>query len=169
MKRHPRRTNTTILLAVEGFTDEAFARHLKTIYIKREMMISVTVKNAKGKGPEGIQDAIKSAMRTADYSLVGAIFDGDIPISPKVGKWLTENHVQTFVSSPAIEATLLSIHGLKIGRTTDECKNLLATSLKGDSTEPAFYEKHFSRPVLESGRFTTSRLNDLIIFLTTPK
>ncbi|MFV3314085.1 hypothetical protein [Pseudomonas sp. NY15374] len=166
MKKPLRRTNNTILLAVEGYTDEAFTRHLKLIYCTRDLPISVTIKNAKGKGPEGVADTIKSVMRTANFNHIGAIYDGDLCAAPNTKKFFIENKITEFISSPSIEATLLSVLGLKIGRNTDECKALIERHLSGESTEQNFYTKHFPRTVLERGRITTSRLNDLIIFMT---
>jgi hypothetical protein len=165
MKKPIRRTNNTILVAVEGYTDEAFLRHLKSIYCGRDSLISLTIKNAKGKGPEGIIDAIKAAQRTGQYNLVGALFDGDIPISLEVDRWLTKNKIYRFVSTPAIEATLLTARAIKPGRTTKDCKDMLINVLAGDPTEEAFYAKHFPQPIIERGRMTVACLNDLIIFI----
>lgn len=166
MKKPIRRTNNTILMAVEGYTEEAFIRHLKSIYCGRDSFISLTIKNAKGKGPEGIVDAIKAAKRTGDYNLVGAVFDGDIQISAEVDKWLNANKVARFISTPSIEATLLSIHALKLGKTTKNCKDLLINALRGDPTEESFYVKHFPDHIVERGRMSASCLNDLIIFIS---
>lgn len=165
MKKPIRRTNNTILIAVEGYTDEAFVRHLKSIYCGRDSLISLSIKNAKGKGPEGIVDAIKSAQRTAQYNLVGALFDGDVPVSAEVDKWLNKNKVSRFISTPAIEATLLSARAIKPGRNTKECKDIVMNTLVGDATEEAFYTKHFPQPVIERGRMNVACLNDLIIFI----
>lgn len=129
-------------------------------------MISITIKNAKGKGPEGIVDAIKAAQRTGQFNLIGAVFDGDLPVTPVIGKWLTRNRVENFISEPAIEATLLSVHRLRIGRSTHECKELLSGEFAGDPTDATFYERHFPQSTLDAARLTTSRLNDLIIFMT---
>ncbi|PBP76158.1 hypothetical protein CCL15_02050 [Pseudomonas syringae] len=166
MKKPIRRTNNTILIAVEGYTEEAFLRHLKQIYCGRDSFVSMTVKNAKGKGPDGIVAAIKSATRTGDYNLIGAVFDGDVPISVEVERWLKANRVATFVSTPSIEATLLAVKTCKPGRTTKECKDLLTATLSGEATDESFYGKHFPEAVIERGRMSASCLNDLIIFIT---
>lgn len=166
MKKPIRRTNNTILVAVEGYTDEAFLRHLKNLFCGRDSLVSLTIKNAKGKGPEGIVDAIKSAKRTGDYNLVGAVFDGDLSISRDVDNWLNAHKVYRFISTPSIEVTLLSARLIKPCRTTKECKDLLSRTLNGDSTEESFYAKHFSEQIIERGRMSASCLNDLIIFIS---
>lgn len=169
MKKPLRRTNNTILIAVEGYTEDAFVKHVKSIYCRRDALVTVTIKNARGHGPEGIVDAIKSAKRTAQYNLTAAVFDGDIPIPSQVQKWLKDEKIELFISTPAIEATLLSILKSKIPRTTKECKERLLGLKCGDPTERQFYEKHFDRATLDGSRATTSRLNDLIIFMTRKK
>ena len=166
MKKPIRRTNNTILMAVEGYTEEALIKHLKSIYCGRDSLVSVTIKNAKGKGPEGIVEAIKSAKRTGDYNLIGAVFDGDIQISKDVNAWLNSNKVSRFISTPSIEATLLSVRAIKPGRTTKDCKDLLLNAFAGDSTDESFYVKHFADCVIERGRMSSSCLNDLIIFMS---
>lgn len=166
MKKPIRRTNNTILMAVEGYTEDALIRHLKGIYCGRDSLVSITVKNAKGKGPEGVVDAIMSAKKTGQFNYIGAVFDGDLPITPSIEQWFIRNRVEKFISDPAIEATLLAIRCLRIGRSTKECKELVARAFPGEPTEGAFYERHFPREVLDGGRLTTSRLNDLIIFMT---
>jgi len=166
MKKPIRRTNNTILVAVEGYTEEAFLRHLKSLFCGRDSLVSLTIKNAKGKGPEGIVEAIKAAKRTGEYNLVGAVFDGDLPISPEADKWLKTHKVYRFISTPSIEATLLSARSIKPGRTTKECKDLLSSALRGDSTEESFYAKHFPDQVIDRGRMGASCLNDLIIFIS---
>lgn len=153
-------------MAVEGYTEEAFVKHIKNFYCTRDSLVSITVKNAKGKGPDGIVDTIKSAKRSGQYNLVGAVFDGDITPSATTSKWLSDNKVELFISDPAIEATLLSILKSRIGRNTKECKALLGALCPGDPTERLFYEKNFPKSLLDSSRASTARLNDLIIFMT---
>lgn len=166
MKRPLRRTNNTILIAVEGYTEDAFVKHIKSLYCKREDCVTVTVKNARGHGPEGIVDTIKSAKRTASYNLTAAVFDGDIPIASAIQKWFIDEGVELFISTPAIEATLLSILKQRVPLTTKGCKQLLEALRAGDPTDRQFYEKHYGKPLLDASRATTSRLNDLIIFMT---
>jgi hypothetical protein len=98
--------------------------------------------------------------------MIGAVFDGDLPITPNIEQWLRTNRVETFISDPAIEATLLAIRNQRTGRSTKECKEILARSFGGDPTDASFYERHYPQAVLDGGRLSTSRLNDLIIFMT---
>lgn len=88
VKRPLRKTNTTVLIVVEGETEEAFAAHLKRLYYQRGMPLSVSIKNARGYGPQGIIDKLKSVAQTADFDHRYAVLDSDIPLLPEQEKWL---------------------------------------------------------------------------------
>lgn len=163
-----RRTNRTILATVEGYTEEAMLRHLKTLYCPRTLPISVTIKNARGHGPGGVIDAIQAACKTtSEYSCKIAVLDGDIPITPEHSRWFRENEVTLFVSEPCIEATLLRMHDVRAATNTINCKRSLSRLLAGDQTDLRFYERHFPREVVERARLGLPMINDLIIYLTT--
>jgi hypothetical protein len=165
-KKQVRRTNKTILVAVEGYTDEAFVRHLKELYCSRNIPISITIKNARGHGPEGVMDCIQSALKTAQYDLVAAVLDGDLDICKKCQDYFYQVDARLFISTPAIEATLLQIQNKKPGRTTGLCKRQLGDLLSGDSTEVRFYERHFPKEMIDKAKPTITLINDFVIFIT---
>lgn len=162
-----RRTNKTILVTVEGYTEEVLLRHLKSLYCLRTLPISVTIKNARGHGPQGVIDAIKAACKTAEYSAKIAVFDGDIPLTPEDSKWFSDENVTLFISTPCIEATLLKMRSARVASNTASCKRSLERLLPGDQTDLKYYERHFPREVIESARVTLPMINDLIIYITT--
>ncbi|MBK9220467.1 MAG: hypothetical protein IPL70_19975 [Uliginosibacterium sp.] len=108
-KRPLRKTNRTVLLVVEGETEEAFVSHIKGLYYQRSMRLSVSIKNAHGHGPQGVIDKLKSVAQTADFDHRIAVLDADIPLTTAEDKWLRGAKVESVVSVPAIEATLLEI------------------------------------------------------------
>lgn len=166
-KRPAKRTNTTILLVVEGFTEEAFAQHLKDSYIEREMHIALRIKNAKGHGPEGIVDAFESMFKTTSYfDYKGAFYDSDVPASDDVLRYLDKNKITSFVSDPCIEALLIELRGKRPLANTKACKGQLSKMLSGDPTDCLFYGKHFSKDLLEEKRRTSALINDLLTFIT---
>ncbi|MCJ1879672.1 hypothetical protein [Pseudomonas nitroreducens] len=167
-KRAIKKTNKTVLLTVEGYTEEAFVRHLKTIYTNRQTPISSTVRNARGYGPQGLRDAISAAIKTSPYDLLIGVLDSDIPIDAKDEKWFRQNKVHLIQSAPCIEATYLSIHGLKVPLNTAACKQAVAQHLPGDPTDGNFYTKHFAKLILDKARARTAVLDELIKKLTTP-
>lgn len=167
VRRAQRKTNTTILLVVEGFTEEAFSKHLKACYIDREMHIALTVKNAKGHGPEGIVDAFQSIFKTTNhFDFKGAFYDNDVPCSPAVNRFFQRNDVTSFVSDPCVEALLISLQGGRPGLNTRSCKQALERLIDGDQTDRFYYERHFDRELLERKRQDVVLIHQLISFIT---
>jgi hypothetical protein len=165
-KRPLRKTNTTVLIVVEGETEEAFAAHLKRLYYQRGMPLSVSIKNAHGYGPQGMIDKIKSVTQTADFDRRFAVLDTDIALLPAQEKWLRTQKIGLIFSSPAIEATLLAILGKQAPAVTGACKSELQKQAPGDPTDARYYEKYFSQATLETARLKNPTLEALIAALS---
>lgn len=148
-RRAPRKTNRTVLIVVEGETEEAFVAHLKNLYYLRGMQRVVTIKNAHGYGPQGVIDKLRSIAKTADHDVRFAVLDADIPLKAAEEKWLSEEKVKTIISTPAIEATLLGILGRHAPDETAACKSALQKHAPGDATEPSYYERVFPCALLD--------------------
>jgi hypothetical protein len=166
-KRPLRQTNRTVLIAVEGETEEAFVDHIKRLYYRRGMRLSVSIKNAHGHGPQGIIKKLSSASKMADYDHRIGVLDGDIPLKAAEETWLRREKIETIVSTPAIEATLLAILGCNAPGSTDACKNKLQEHAPGDPTDARYYENHFPLEVLEQARGTLPVLDALIAAVST--
>ncbi|MBP8141684.1 hypothetical protein [Simplicispira metamorpha] len=166
-KRPLRKTNRTVLVVVEGETEEAFVGHLKSLYYRRGMQLSVSIRNAHGHGPQGVIDKLKSVAQTADFDHRIAVLDADIPLTAAEQQWLQSAQVETIVSVPAIEATLLAILGKRAPTATNLCKNALQKQAPGDTTEARYYEKHFQLSSLEKARSKVQVLDALIVAVST--
>ncbi|MDX9736783.1 MAG: hypothetical protein GX748_02375 [Lentisphaerae bacterium] len=166
-KRPLRKTNRTVLIVVEGETEEAFISHLKKRYYHRGMRLSVRIRNAHGHGPQGIIDKLKSVAKTEDFSQRIAVLDADIPLTAAEARWLRQEKVDTIVSVPAIEATLLTIHGKPAPDTTEACKKELQRHAPGDPTELSYHERHFPHDKLEQARGKVAVLDALIAAVST--
>lgn len=153
VKRPLRKTNTTVLIVVEGETEEAFAAHLKRLYYQRGMPLSVSIKNARGYGPQGIIDKLKSVAQTADFDHRYAVLDSDIPLLPEQEKWLRLQKIGLIFSTPAIEATLLAILGKHSPDLTSACKSELQKQAPGDPTDRTVLREIFS--IADSGDCTS--------------
>lgn len=168
MAKHPlRKTNRTVLIVVEGETEEAFTAHVKRLYYRRGMKLSVSIRNAHGHGPQGIIDKLKSVAQTADFDHRIAVLDADIPLKAEEDKWLRKQNVATIVSVPAIEATLLAILGRQALDTTGACKKELQKHAPGDPTEASYHEKFFPHEILEQARGKAPTLAALIAAVST--
>lgn len=165
-KRPLRKTNKTVLIVVEGETEEAFVGYLKQLYYRRGMPLSVSIKNARGHGPNGVIDKLKSVAQTADFDHRLAVLDADIALLPAQEKWLRKEKIELIFSAPAIEATLLTILGKQVPNATAACKNELQKQASGDPTEVRYYEKYFPLSTLESMRSKVPALEKLIAALS---
>lgn len=169
--RAARKTNTTVLFAVEGDTEFAFLTHVKQCYIDRNCNISVKIKNAHGAGPLGVVDALVTGARGKNYDFLAALFDSDIALCNNSKRYFKKNSVQLFQSVPAIEGTILTLGNTKLQESvsTAECKRLLAKNYPGDSMDVRFYERYFDKEFLEDGRKRVRLLNELIEYLIEPR
>ena len=166
-KRPLRKTNRTVLIVVEGETEEAFTTHLKKLYYRRGMRLSVWIRNAHGHGPQGIIDKLKSVAKTEDFSQRIAVLDADIPLTAEEASWLRKEKVDTVVSVPAIEAPLLAILGKPAPKSTEACKKELQKHAPGDPTEASYHEKYFPHEKLEQARGKVAVLDTLIAAVST--
>ncbi|NMY95646.1 hypothetical protein [Pseudomonas proteolytica] len=170
-KKPLRKTNKTVLFAVEGETDLAFMTHLKQCYIERNCKVSIKIKNAHGAGPLGIVDALMTGARGKSYDYFAALFDSDLPICKKSDAFFKKNSVQLFQSVPAIEGTLLRTANKKLKEniTTAECKRILAQNFPGNSVDISFFERHFEKVKIEAARPRLQILENLIEYMINPK
>lgn len=162
-----RKTNRTVLIVVEGETEEAFVKHLKSLYYRRGMQLSVRITNAHGYGPQGVIDKLKSVAQTVDFDRRIAVLDADIPIKASEDKWLRGAKIETVVSAPAIEATLLAILGKPVPDITGVCKSELQKYAPGDQTDARYHEKYFPLETLEQARGKVPALDALIAAVST--
>lgn len=167
VKRALRKTNRTVLIVVEGETEEAFLTHIRKLYYQRGMRLAISIKNAHGYGPQGVIDKLESVAQTADHDWRIAVLDGDIPLTVAEAKWLRREKVETILSTPAIEATLLAILDKPAPGSTAACKSELQKHAPGDATELRYYEKHFPRPELDKARARIPALAALIAAIST--
>ena len=169
MAKHSlRKTNRTVLIVVEGETEEAFVTHLKSLYFNRGMRLSVRIRNAYGHGPQGVIDKLWSSVaQREDFAHRIAVLDGDIPLKATEEKWLRQAKIETIVSIPAIEATLLAILGKQAPDITDACKNELQKQAQGDQTDAYYYKKYFAVETLEKARGKVPVLDALIAAVST--
>jgi len=171
MPRIVRKTNKTVLLAVEGETELAFVTHLKQSYLTRNCNVSIKIKNAHGFGPLGIMDALINGSRGKSYDHMAALFDSDIPICRESGQFFQKNNVKLFQSIPAIEGTILRLGNIRTKQniSTDECKRLLARNFVGDAMDVRFYERHFQKHLIDANRANIQILDDLINYILDPE
>lgn len=153
---------TTTLLVGEGKTEVAFLSHLKFLYIQRCNGIKVTIKNARGKGPEHIVDfAVRQRNNTA-YDRVAVLLDTDLVWSDAVKKRARKNRLTLLGSNPCIEGFLLEILGENVPAETTGCKQRCGNVIVGSLLKFESFQAQFTHDALEARRGNLSLLDDLL-------
>jgi hypothetical protein len=144
-KRKPRRTRATAQIVVEGFTEEAFCRHLRSLYA-RDCGISVDIHNARGGSPK---DIVRSALKRKGFDRTFIMYDTDLPLSQSwAAKSRAAGHI-IVASTPCVEALFLSILEEPVPARTEDCKRAFSKHLtEQQKCDYRAYPSVFSRELL---------------------
>jgi hypothetical protein len=102
----------TILIVVEGADEEGFLKHVRSIFVPRDCGISVTIRNAKGKGADHVLRKALTEKARSSYDKVAAMYDTDTenPRSALKNNALNKRII-LLRSEPCLEATLIKLVG----------------------------------------------------------
>jgi hypothetical protein len=142
----------TLLIVGEGYHEEAFLNHVKQLYVPRGCGLSVTIKNARGKGAKHVIEWTIRQAAIAKYDTVAAMLDTDTDWTPMVAKQAKAKRVQMLASVPCFDAVMLRLLGKEPPASASACKQQLAPFVNHDPTQRKNYELHFGMARLESGR-----------------
>lgn len=160
--RERRAARHTVLLVGEGTTEQAFLRHIKSLYISRGCGVSVTICNAHGKGPDHVVDYAIRQCRNAAYDRVVALLDTDLEMSAVVRRRARSKRIQVIESTPCIEGLLLKILGEHVPATSSQCKARCGGVLPSRMMLPEDYRVHFPRNILDGRRADVTELTELL-------
>lgn len=156
----------TVLVVGEGTTECAFLRHIKSLYNSRGCGVSVTIRNAHGKGPDHVVDYAIRQCRNAEYDRIVTLLDTDLPMSAAVRKRARSKKVRIIGSIPCIEGLLLKILGEHVPATSGECKQRCGGILPERLTLSEDYSEHFPKDLLDGRRESIPELGALLDCLT---
>lgn len=157
--RHQRKT----LLAVgEGKSDVAFLKYLRSLYCSGMKGVSLTVRNAFGKGPENVVETAISQAAIASYDNHICLMDTDIAWSPKILNKAKRKNIDLIGSTPCLEGLLLTILSKQVPYGSTPCKQQLKAITTKDMFEPEDYAAFFSQAVLENSRIRIPELDRLL-------
>jgi len=159
------KANRTLLIVGEGRAEEAFIKHLKQIYISRGCGLSVTVKNARGKGAKHIVEWTVRQMANAEFDKVAVLLDTDKDWSPSVAAKARRKKVIILTSDPCFEAVLLRALGKYPVGDAKALKKAIAPYLKGDATKSENYREYFSDEQLKVARTREATIDELLVML----
>ena len=139
----------TLLIVGEGSHEEAFLRHVKSVFVTRRCGLRVKITNAKGKGARHVIDFTIRLSNNVAYDNVAALFDTDQDCTDKVKALAQSNNITMLKSVPCLEVMLLHALNLDCKGNSKALKNRLAKQLTGDAGESTSYARCFTRDFFE--------------------
>ena len=152
----------SVLIVGEGLTEEAFLRHLKSLYITRGCGIGLKIRNAHGKGPDHVVGFSIRQRNNAAYDRVIALLDTDDPWPDKVVKRARQKKIELIGSTPCIEGLLLRILNQPVPEQSADCKQRIMNLINGRLTIPGSYSALITHEALEARRVQIRELDKLL-------
>jgi len=152
----------TLLIVGEGRHEEAFLNHLKQLYISRGCGLSVTIKNARGKGAKHVVEWTIRQIANAAYDEVAVLLDTDQDWSQAIAKKARQKKIVVFASDPCFEAVLLRALGKHPAGNAKALKKTIAPYLKNDATVRENYQEHFGDEQLQIARTREAIIGGLL-------
>lgn len=143
---------TTLLVVGEGPDDQAFIKHIKGLFYKRDCGKSVKVEAEDGGSPGNIISNAIRKFRSFAYDQRFLVLDADIPPTADDWKKAKLGGYEIILWEPkCLEGALLEVLGERVGdhETSQQLKTRLHPRLKGHHTDYKAYEVLFPKPVLE--------------------
>ena len=144
-----RTVQTTVLIVGEGDTEKAFLDYLKSLYITRGCGVSITVRNAHGKGPMHVVDTAIRQSKTGDYRIIAVLMDTDLPWTDDVLKLARKHKVYLVGATPCIDGLLLQILDEQVLESSARCKEALHARLNRKPFMKEAYMQDFPKQLLD--------------------
>ena len=165
MARHssPQIAQRQTLLAVgEGKADAAFLRYLRGLYCSDRQGVSVTLRNANGKGPSNVISTAIGALRIASFDQKLCLLDTDIVWTAKNISDAKRHKIQLIGAVPCLEGLLLHILGKSVPTGSDECKRQLKSITGKSMLEAEDYAGYFPHELIQHARIRMAELDRLL-------
>ena len=159
-----RRSRKTILLGVEGNSEETFCKHLKKAF-HNEVMSTIKIMDTLGGSPLIAVQATLRETKRADYDSdsIYTWIDSDREELDEAKELAKKNNIILLCSEPfCLEGFLLKICGQKIPNTSEACKSQLKKFFKEKLLSQILLESHFNKANLQKMRKKIACLNELI-------
>jgi len=154
----------TVLLVGEGHAEEALLRHLKRLHLARGSGVSVTIKNARGKGARHVVEYAIAQTRNAAFDYRLALLDADTDWTDPVRRRAQEARIDVIACTPCLEAFLLQVGGVPVrpGLTSAQLKRRFQECFGTSADDPRVYVDHFQQAVLAGARTAMIDLDRLL-------
>ncbi|TMO53096.1 RloB domain-containing protein [Pseudoalteromonas phenolica] len=160
MARKKRPIKETLVIVAEGQADEAFVKHVKSLFGVGNPR--VTPKSAGGKGPSNVIGDAIGTLRSSGCDRVASILDTDLPWPATKVREAKSKKIRLIGSNPCLEGLLLKILGKRVPASSNDCKEELHPMLSGKETEKESYAELFTKELLNEARKTVPELDELI-------
>lgn len=157
-----RKTNQTVLIVGEGSIDEAFLKHLKSLYITRHCGVSVRVINAHGGSPESIVDFTIRQKNSASFDRVIVVMDTDVEWPQATINKARKHKIKLIGTNPCIEGLMLAALDKPVPNSNSDCKNRVQGIIKNDLTDQRSYQEFFTKESIDAKSETVQSLNEII-------
>jgi len=152
----------TLLFVCEGYADECFLKHLRSLYLDRQGDTNLRVRNARGKGGRFVLSvALKPQVRRG-FDSVAVLVDTDTDWDGVQRRRAQAEGLAVFESRPCLEAFLLAIHGESSGQRSPECKRAFKKRFGSEAHDPRVYDSYFTLATLQQARNRLPELHRLI-------
>jgi hypothetical protein len=162
MSKKLRLQRKTLLAVGEGDTEVAFLKHIRSMYCSDGLGVSLTIKNANGKGPDNVINHAIKCLSLAAFDKRLCLLDTDLKWPDKTVKIAKKHKVELIGSVPCIEGLLLAMLDKTVPDLSDTCKKTLQQVSKNDMTESNHYEPLFPKPTIQQARVKITELNHLL-------
>jgi hypothetical protein len=166
-KKKRRQASKTLLAFGEGFGEEIFLKHLRSLYSYKSN-VAITIRKGRGGNAQGIIIDADRAPGAFDRKIV--ILDNDKTKAEmiKARQEAKNRNIEIIENTPCLEFLLITIINKKpIGKNSNWCKGEfeskhLDKKKRGESSE---YIKLFPKKLLDIKRLKISELNKLIVIM----
>jgi hypothetical protein len=152
----------TLLIVGVGYVEEAFLNHVKKLYAPRGCGLSVSIKNARGKGAKHVIDWTRRQTANADYDAVAAMLDTDQDWSEAVAKQAKSARIEVLKSEPCFEAMMLRLLGQSTAGDSKALKRRFAPYVNNDPMRSENYATNFGKAFLDASRNKEPSLDALL-------
>ena len=152
----------TLLAVGEGKADAALLRYLRRLYCSSRQGVSVTVRNASGKGPTNVIGTAIGALRIASFDHKLCLLDTDIVWTAKNISDAKRKNIQLIGAIPCLEGLLLQILDRSVPANSDECKRQLKAFTGMNMYEADDYSAYFPHALLQRERNRIAELDRLL-------
>ncbi len=165
LSKKTRQVRKTLLVVCEGDSEVTFIKHLRQLYCAKGAGVSVTARNAHGRGPENVINTAIALKRTGDYDHVAAFLDTDLKWSAAIRNAAEKARIELIGSTPCLEGMLLKVLRETIPEASDQCKRTLQKRLNSKLLEVDDYRFAFGRSTLDEAKNRVQTLNRLLTLM----